>query len=99
MALLKPRNRKRWLHPYEVAYLLGLVRIKPNDSPERIKQAEESAMESLSRNAARWGISKIKRGPESGAGCIYPEESVLAYMERREREAQSQTSATDRPGA
>jgi hypothetical protein len=87
MGLLKPRKIKRWVHPYEAVYLLGLVRTKPGDSPEAVKAAEESAMENLARNASRWGIVKVKRGKEAGATVAYTEASISAYVEAREEAA------------
>lgn len=75
------------MHPYEVAYLLGLVKIKPGDTPERVRAAEQSAMDNLRRNGARWGAPPIKRSMEPGATVAYREADVLAYMEHREREA------------
>ena len=88
MPLLKPRMRARWIHPLTTVYMLGLVRIKPGDGAEQVKAAEQNAMDNLRRNARRWGIPPIKRSTEAGATVAYREADVLAYMERRERDAE-----------
>jgi hypothetical protein len=87
MALLKRRARGRWVHPYEAIYLLGLVRTKSGNTPDMIKEAEQRAMETLRHMATDWGIVKVKRSDKKKAGCAFTEESLLAYMERREQRA------------
>ncbi len=93
MALLKRRQRARWVHPLEAVYLLGMVRAKPSDSADKIVKAEQSAIDSLARNCERWGIRRIKRSKETGAGNAYYEEDLMRYMDIREADAGIETAS------
>jgi hypothetical protein len=103
MALLKPRNIKRWLHPRAVIYIIGLVEpralvrkgergeteILPDDTPEAVKDAETRALDTLRHCAEAWGLAKVKRSGKAGSGTAYTEESVLNYIAAREAAAGS----------
>jgi hypothetical protein len=78
MALLK---RRRWLHGTEVCEMIGLR------DTEKTK-----AKDILSKHAERWGIKKIKLGPERTAGVRYQEEDVIRFMDMKEKDAAERLS-------
>jgi hypothetical protein len=91
-SFLKMRAQKKWLSARAVAYLLSLVSVQAGDTPEQIKAAERKAIQMLNEYAPFWGIRRIDhQGGVRKRFVSYPEEDVLAYMERKDEEAQELT--------
>jgi hypothetical protein len=87
--LLKARFRKKWICARVVVHLLGMVSVRVDDTPEQIQALEHKAIRLLNNHAQNWGIRKIEqRGNIKKSLVAYPEEDVVAYMARKEEEAQ-----------
>jgi hypothetical protein len=86
---LKLSAPKKWLNARAVVYLLGMVTARAEDTQEQIKEMEGKAVRLLGTYGMNWGIRIIvQRGKIKKSYLACPEDDVLAYMRRREREIQ-----------
>jgi hypothetical protein len=90
--LVQSRANKKWLSARAVAYMLGLVTARAEDTPEQLKTFERNAIQLLNKYARHWGIRKIEQqGIKKRSLVTYPEDDVIVYMERKEREAKKRS--------
>lgn len=83
MPLVK-RQPSRWMDPVEVVWLLGMPKLRGDETEDEIARAVSRAIDVLGKMHKKWGIEAVSRDGRPGSRKAYIRMSVYEYMARRE---------------